>query len=206
MEAERLVERGLGCRCVRRVSSAVLLLERQPCQHWELAREAFEEMKTAGSPLAQRKIRSSLCSGNVASGALPGTSTCRPRRLVGPPVRRSLWSRRLTMSPGAAQVALTLWLNAIAEQPASVPAKLTVVTGQGNHKAGDWTGVADRSMMPKRERCLEAKLAADVCFTEDRLHTPCPRGTTPCTDPLLAANTQPHETLFSPQRHVDGRQ
>jgi len=41
------------------------------------------------------------------------------------------------MSPGAAQVALTLWLDTIAKQPASVPARLTVVTGQGNHKAGE---------------------------------------------------------------------
>jgi hypothetical protein len=41
------------------------------------------------------------------------------------------------MSAGAAQVALTLWLEAIAGQPASVPARLTVVTGQGNHKAGE---------------------------------------------------------------------
>jgi hypothetical protein len=45
------------------------------------------------------------------------------------------------MSPGAAQAVLTLWLDAIAstsvEHPASVAARLTVVTGQGNHKAGE---------------------------------------------------------------------
>ena len=45
------------------------------------------------------------------------------------------------MSAGAAQVVLTLWLDVIAarwaEQPASVPARLTVVTGQGHHSAGE---------------------------------------------------------------------
>ena len=44
-------------------------------------------------------------------------------------------------SAGAACAAKTLWLNEIAtaslEQPASLPATFTVITGQGNHKAGE---------------------------------------------------------------------
>jgi len=39
------------------------------------------------------------------------------------------------MSAGAAQVALTLWLDAISA--GAVPGRLKVVTGQGNHKAGE---------------------------------------------------------------------
>jgi hypothetical protein len=45
------------------------------------------------------------------------------------------------MSPGAALVALTLWLDAILAKSVTlstaVPARLTVVTGQGNHKSGE---------------------------------------------------------------------
>jgi pentatricopeptide repeat protein len=112
---------------------------------WERAREVFEEMKAAGvkpdrptyNPLltvlwqcGQRRTAMDLYLQASAAGVYP-----RQAELVVKMIDLH------DMSPGAAQVVLTLWLDAIAarwaEQPASVPARLKVVTGQGHHKAGE---------------------------------------------------------------------
>jgi len=108
---------------------------------WQLARAVFEEMKAAGvkpevqtyDPLitvlwqcSQRRTAMDLYVQASEAGVYPRQAELAVKEID-----------LHDVSPGAAQVALTLWLEAIAEQSASIPARLKVVTGQGNHKAGE---------------------------------------------------------------------
>jgi pentatricopeptide repeat domain-containing protein 1 len=108
---------------------------------WERAMELFKEMKAAGvqpDVITYNGLIAVLWQCGKRRTAVDLFMRASEAGLYPPQTQRTLNEIDLhDMSAGAAQVATTLWMQAIAtaslERPRELPAKFTVITGRGNH-------------------------------------------------------------------------